>query len=93
MKEPTRRCVSARCSFVVVAARDFLGFAGARILREHQLDGVCGFHAALLLQFVNPIGHGLNHFACGLGGSISLRGGLLLTNPFILLDDFNSFLF
>ena len=86
-------CVSARCSFGVVAAREDLGFASARILRKHQLDGVCGFHPALLLQFVNPIGHRLNHFARGLCGSVSLRRGFLLTNPLVLLDDFNSFLF
>jgi hypothetical protein len=70
-----------------------LGLAGARILRKHLLDGVCRFHAALLLQFINPIGHGLNHFARRLCGRVSLRHGLLLTNPFILLYDFDSFLF
>ena len=36
------------------------GFAAARCLREHP-QGVGGFSATSLLEFVDPIGHGTNH--------------------------------
>ena len=72
---------------------DELGFAGARVFRQHQFDGVGGFHVALLLQFINPIGYGFDHLARGLRGRGSLRLGLLLTRPLVLLDYFDSFLF
>jgi hypothetical protein len=35
--------------FVVWLRGGWLGFAGARVLRQHQLDGVGGFRTALLL--------------------------------------------
>lgn len=70
-----------------------LNLAGARIFGKHQLYSVCGFHATLLLQFINPIGYRLNHLARGLRWSISLRRRLLLTNPLVLFYDFNNFLF
>ena len=78
---------------IFCAGRSELGLAGARVLRQHQFDGVGGFDAALLLQFINPIGYGLNHFTRGLRGRVSLRRGLLLTRPLVLLDDFDRFLF
>jgi hypothetical protein len=73
--------------------RKGLGFAGARVFRQHQFEGVGGFDAALLLHFINPIGYGLNHFARSLRGRVSLRRWLLLTHSLVLLDDFYSFLF
>lgn len=73
--------------------REGLGLAGARVLRQHQLDGVRRFNPALLLQFINPIGDGLNHIARCLRGRIWLRGGLLPAHPLVLLDDFDDFLF
>jgi hypothetical protein len=73
--------------------RKGLGFAGARVLRQHQFDGVGGIDAALLLQFINPTGYGLNHIARGLRGRVYLRRGLLLSHSLVLLYDFDSFLF
>jgi hypothetical protein len=70
-----------------------LGFAGAWILGQHQLDRVGSFRTAFLLQLVNPIGHSFYHFTRGLRGRGSLRRGLLLTHSLVLLDDFYSFLF
>jgi hypothetical protein len=70
-----------------------LSFAGAGIVRHHLFDGGGGFYAALLLQFINPISYGFNHFARGLRGRGSLRRGPLLAHPVALLDDFYSFLF
>ena len=73
--------------------REGLGLAGARIFRQHQLDGIGRFETALLLQFIDPIGDGLNHIARGLRGCVWLRRGLLLAHPLVLLDDFDGFLF
>jgi len=70
-----------------------LGFAGARIFRQHQFEGVRGFDSPFLLQFINPIGYSLNHFARGLRGRVPLRRGLLLAHSLVLLDDFDRFLF
>src|SRR6266511_5884440 len=74
-------------------ADGWLALAGARIFRQHQFNGLGGFYAALLLQFINPIGYGLNHFARSLCSSVSLRSRLLLTRALILLDNFYNFLF
>ena len=70
-----------------------LGLAGAGVVGQQQFDGVGGFYSAFLLNFVNPIGYGFDHFARGLRGRVSLRRGLLLARPLGLLDDFDSFLF
>ena len=72
---------------------DELDLASVRVFRQHQFDSVGGVHAALLLQFINPIGYGFYHFARSLRGRGSLRLGLLLTRPLVLLDYFDSFLF
>ena len=73
--------------------RRSLNLAGTRALRKQSLDGLGGFGAAFLLQFVNPIGHSLNHFTRGLSRRVLLGDGLLLTPSLVLLDDFDSFLF
>ncbi len=70
-----------------------LRFAAARIVGQHQLEGVGSFRMALLLEFINPIGNGFDHFTRGLRGRGSLRRGLQLTRPLVLLDDFYDFLF
>ena len=74
-------------------SRSRLGFVAARVVPQHQFDGVGSFRAALLLQFVNPISYGFDHFARGLCGRSSLRRGLLLSRPLDLFDDFDCFLF
>ena len=74
-------------------SRRRLGFVAPRAVPQHQFDSVGSFCAALLLQFVNPIGHGFDHFARGLRGRSSLRRGLLLSRQLALFDDFDSFLF
>ena len=51
------------------------------------------FDAALLLQLVNPVRHGLNHFARSLGRSVALGRRLLLTRSLVFLDYLDSFLF
>ncbi len=70
-----------------------LGFVAVRVVPQHQFDGVRGFETALLLQFINPIGYGFDHFARGLRGCGSLRRRLLLSRPLALFDDFYGFLF
>ena len=70
-----------------------LSFVWSRIFRKQRLDCVGSFDPALLLKFINPIGYGFHHFTRGLRGRGSLRRGLLLTRPLVLLDDFYSFLF
>ncbi len=74
-------------------SRTILGFVGPRVVPQHQFDGVGSFCAALLLQFVNPIGYGFDHIARGLRGRSSLRRGLLLTRQLALLNDSDNFLF
>ena len=66
------------------------GFAAARCLREHP-QCVGGFSAALLLKFVNPIGHGFNHIARRFtsGICLCLNDG---AGFFALLYDSNCFL-
>ena len=74
-------------------SRRRLGFVASRVVLQHQFDGVGSFCAALLLQFVNPIGYGFDHFARCLRGRGSLRCGLLLSRQLALFDDFYCFLF
>lgn len=73
--------------------RRSLNLAGTRALWKQGFDCLSGFGAAFLLQFINPIGDSLNHFARSLRRSIFLSDGLWLTPPLVLLDDFDSFLF
>ena len=79
--------------FSLGSSRTRLGFVAPRVVPQHQFNGVGSFCAALLLQFINPIGHGFDHFARGLRGRSSLRRGLLLSRQLALFDDFDSFLF
>ena len=74
-------------------SRARLGFVAARVVPQHQFDGVGSFGAALLLQFVNPIGDGFDHFARGLRGRGSLRRGLLFARQLALFNDSDNFLF
>lgn len=71
----------------------WLSLVWARITWKHRLDCFGSFDAALLLEFSNPIGYGLNHFARGLGSCVSLDDRLVFANPLVLFDYSNSFLF
>jgi len=73
--------------------RRSLNLAGTRALGKQSLNGLSGFRAAFLLQFINPIGDGLNHFARSLRRRVFFGDGLWLTPSLVLLDDFDSFLF
>ena len=73
--------------------RRSLNLAGTRALGKQSLNGLSGFRATFLLQFINPIGDGLNHFARSLRRGVFLGDGLWLTPPLVFLDDFDSFLF
>ena len=71
----------------------WLSLVRTRVFRNQQLDGVGGFHAALLLKLSNPIGYGLNHFARRLSRRDFFGSGFLLARPLVLLDDSDYFLF
>jgi hypothetical protein len=79
--------------FLRLTAEGELDLTGARIIRQHQFDGAGRFDTALLLKFINPIGNCFDHFTRSLRGRVSLRRGLLLTRPLVLLYDFDNFLF
>ena len=70
-----------------------LSFAGARRVRQESFDRVCGFNAALLLHFVNPIGNGLNDIARSISRRIFPGCGLGATRPVFLFDYTDGFLF
>src|SRR6185312_15334095 len=69
-----------------------LRLAGSRRFRQQHLQRLSRFRTFVLLQFVNPIGYGLNHFACGLARACCFWSLSRLTIALTLLDDFDSLL-
>jgi hypothetical protein len=55
-----------------------LGFVGTRTVGEQGFNRVGSFDAPLLLKLIDPVRHGLNHFARGLGRSVALGAGFSL---------------
>ena len=76
-----------------LAGAQFLRLAGARVVRQEQFDGGRGFYTAFLLNFVNPIGDGLNHFTRALSRRGFFWGGFLLARSLVLLNYSYCFLF